>query len=231
MRGWVYVMSNKAMPGLVKVGYSMKDPEARADELQHTGSPFRPAVEYEAMVEEPRDIEQRAHRALQSCLEAKEWFRCTPEHAVIAIRSVMGANAILENYKRVDCQKLEAQAHVIFEVREKKKISEEKYRVDEADVLAEYKAAVEKLGSPNRGVVSYINLAIYLLLGVGVASESSPKLSALLLGAVGGIAAWAFMTDDDWKERKRKHANSLAVLAAARDVKLDELIRVRNQTA
>ncbi len=108
MRGWVYVMSNKAMPGLVKVGYSMKDPEARADELQHTGSPFRPEVEFEAMVEEPRDVEQRAHRALQNCLEAKEWFRCTPEQAVVALRTAMGGKAILENFKRVDRQKLEA---------------------------------------------------------------------------------------------------------------------------
>lgn len=108
MRGWVYVMSNKAMPGLVKVGYSMKDPEARADELQHTGSPFRPVVEYEAMVEEPRDVEQRAHQTLQNWLEAKEWFRCSPELAVVALRKAMDGKAILEVYKRVDRQKLEA---------------------------------------------------------------------------------------------------------------------------
>jgi hypothetical protein len=39
MRGWIYVISNNSMPGLVKVGYSMKDPEERAKELDHTGTP------------------------------------------------------------------------------------------------------------------------------------------------------------------------------------------------
>jgi len=38
MKGWVYVISNKAMSGLVKVGYSTKDPELRAAELSHTAS-------------------------------------------------------------------------------------------------------------------------------------------------------------------------------------------------
>ncbi|WP_295427803.1 GIY-YIG nuclease family protein [uncultured Thiodictyon sp.] len=33
MKGFVYVMSNKAMPGLVKIGYSTKHPELRAEEL------------------------------------------------------------------------------------------------------------------------------------------------------------------------------------------------------
>ena len=39
MKGWVYVISNQAMPDLVKVGFSTKDPTLRASELNHTGSP------------------------------------------------------------------------------------------------------------------------------------------------------------------------------------------------
>jgi len=38
IRGWVYVMTNKSMPGLVKIGYSTKDPSARADELGTRGT-------------------------------------------------------------------------------------------------------------------------------------------------------------------------------------------------
>jgi hypothetical protein len=33
IRGWVYVIFNEAMPDLVKVGYSTKDPNLRAEEL------------------------------------------------------------------------------------------------------------------------------------------------------------------------------------------------------
>lgn len=35
MRGWVYVISNPTIPGLVKIGFSTKDPLLRAEELNH----------------------------------------------------------------------------------------------------------------------------------------------------------------------------------------------------
>ena len=66
MNGWVYVISNKAMLGLVKVGYTTKDPELRADELNHTGSPYPYIVEYEVLIEDPYQVEQRVHRRLAS---------------------------------------------------------------------------------------------------------------------------------------------------------------------
>lgn len=72
MKGWVYVISNRAMPGLVKVGYSEKDPEERAKELDHTGAPYPYIVEYEILVEGPYEIEQRVHQILSRYLEGKE---------------------------------------------------------------------------------------------------------------------------------------------------------------
>ena len=39
MRGWVYITSNKGQPGLIKVGYTDRDPEIRAGELGGTGVP------------------------------------------------------------------------------------------------------------------------------------------------------------------------------------------------
>lgn len=64
IRGWVYVLSNKAMPGLVKVGYSTKDPVLRIDELSGTGLPYAFELEYDALVGEPRDVEQKVHKRL-----------------------------------------------------------------------------------------------------------------------------------------------------------------------
>ena len=37
MKGYVYVMSNKSFEGLLKIGMTEKDPEARRKELQGTG--------------------------------------------------------------------------------------------------------------------------------------------------------------------------------------------------
>jgi hypothetical protein len=102
IRGWVYVLSNQAMPGLVKVGYSTKDPQLRVDELGGTGLPHPFVLEYDVLVVEPRDIEQAVHVRLNSCHEAKEFFRCTVAEAMAAIQRVAAARStsIISEYRR-----------------------------------------------------------------------------------------------------------------------------------
>jgi DNA-binding protein H-NS len=108
MRGWVYIISNKSMPGLVKVGYSTKDPEERAKELDHTGTPHPYVVEYDILIEgELHQVEQHIHHNLSPYYEGKEWFRCTPEQAVIAIRQVAKEIAIAESFKKAEREKAE----------------------------------------------------------------------------------------------------------------------------
>jgi T5orf172 domain len=99
MRGWVYVITNETMPGVVKVGHTLKDPDLRASELSHTGSAGPYLVEYEVMVRDPRNVEQRAHLALKGVLQHKEWFRCSVGHAVEVIRRIVGNNIILEDFR------------------------------------------------------------------------------------------------------------------------------------
>ena len=105
MRGWVYIITNKAMPGLIKVGYTMKDPELRAAELHHTGAPHPYNVDYDVLVENPREIEQQVHCHLNNKKEGKEWFRCTIKDAITAIKVIASTKAILENIKSVDSAK------------------------------------------------------------------------------------------------------------------------------
>jgi hypothetical protein len=102
VRGWVYIITNEAMPGLVKVGYSTKDPSLRAGELNHTGSPTPYQVVYDALVPAPREVEQRAHAALKEYRAGKEWFRCSASKATEAIRSVVGDALILESSSATD---------------------------------------------------------------------------------------------------------------------------------
>lgn len=75
--GFVYVLSNPAMPGLVKVGYTTGDPERRAAELSSTtGVPSKFVVEwFLPIVGDPRAVEHRAHAKLASCRAGKEFFR------------------------------------------------------------------------------------------------------------------------------------------------------------
>lgn len=96
-RGWVYVISNPAMPGLVKVGFSTKDPELRAQELNNTGAPHPYQVDYDALTTDPHRTEQAVHRSLHSKREGREWFRCSNLEAIQAIRNIIGDAMILEN--------------------------------------------------------------------------------------------------------------------------------------
>jgi hypothetical protein len=88
MEGFVYVMSNELMPGVVKVGYTTRTPDARALEMSsHEAVPVRMRVEYYAFVDAAvSDVESRAHRHLRDCNVAKEWFRCDVPKAILAVR-------------------------------------------------------------------------------------------------------------------------------------------------
>ena len=99
MKGCVYVISNKGKPGLVKVGYSSKDPELRAKELDSTADPHPHVVDYEVLVVDPYKHEQIAHSRLSDKHEGKEWFRTSAEDAVYVIRSVAGNGIISEDFK------------------------------------------------------------------------------------------------------------------------------------
>lgn len=121
-RGWVYVMTNSAMPGLIKIGYSMKDPKLRAGELANTGVPVPYEVAYEALVDNPREIEQKTHRALAHANEGKEWFRCEVAMAVQQIKLSAGTEILLESLA-VDYQ----QEHVEFTRIEKLRLRNESF--------------------------------------------------------------------------------------------------------
>jgi hypothetical protein len=90
------------MPGLVKVGFTLKDPAARAEELAHTGTPFPYVVDYEILLHDPQLVERAAHEALKDVRvsEDREWFRCSTQKAVDAIRAIAGREALLENIIR-----------------------------------------------------------------------------------------------------------------------------------
>jgi hypothetical protein len=101
VRGWVYILTNVSMPGLVKVGYSTKDPGLRAEELNHTGVPTPYVVVYDVLVVEPRTVEKCVHESLEDHHAGKEWFKCEIQVAVRAIRAVAGDGLILESRRGV----------------------------------------------------------------------------------------------------------------------------------
>ena len=63
--GYVYVIVNEGMPGLVKVGYSSRRPGKRAEELSSTGNPYRYKVAFYLSSANPYEVEQLAHEYLR----------------------------------------------------------------------------------------------------------------------------------------------------------------------
>ena len=62
---WVYILTNKSMPGLVKIGMTKRDPYIRANELaSQTGIPTKFEVDYAVRVWNSFTIEQNVHRRL-----------------------------------------------------------------------------------------------------------------------------------------------------------------------
>lgn len=143
MKGWVYVITNRAMPGLVKIGFSTKDPELRAEELNHTGAPHPYQVEYDILIDEPRNFEQAAHAKLRECKEGKEWFRCTSERAIVAIKEVVGAAECVENFRKIDREKAALLAQALKSEEQAKRVRHETIERRKREILDRYRFALE----------------------------------------------------------------------------------------
>ena len=95
MSGWVYVVTNKSIRALVKVGYTTRrDLNQRLREFDQAGLPYPYERAYALWVEEPRLIEKQVHQALAIHRENKEWFRCSVEHAKETIEQMAGPESV-----------------------------------------------------------------------------------------------------------------------------------------
>ena len=86
--GRVYVLSNRAMPGLVKIGFTMGTVESRAAELSSTGVPEPFEIEYQAECRDAQRVEQQVHQAFKAkrLSSGREFFYVTREEARLKIR-------------------------------------------------------------------------------------------------------------------------------------------------
>jgi len=85
MQGYVYVLSNKSMPGLLKIGYSKHGGFSRARQLETTGVPEPFNLEFEIYVHDMVFVESEVHRKLGEHRYSKEFFKVSLSDAVSAI--------------------------------------------------------------------------------------------------------------------------------------------------
>ncbi|GAX60554.1 sugar kinases, ribokinase family [Candidatus Scalindua japonica] len=86
--GFVYIMTNNSMPGLVKIGMSQTVPTRRAKELETTGVPESFELAYYAyFYNDMVQAEKKAHRTLSKYHHKKEFFRTDVETAINSIEN------------------------------------------------------------------------------------------------------------------------------------------------
>ena len=82
--GQVYVLSNPAMPGLMKVGYTRRTTRLRTDELSSaTGVPLPFKIEFSQKVAFPDRVEEAVHHTLRTdrINRNREFFKVSAETA------------------------------------------------------------------------------------------------------------------------------------------------------
>lgn len=85
----VYVLTNPAMPGLVKIGYtSAEDANSRISQLYTTGVPVPFTIEYACRVVSAAEVEKALHTAFSPnrINPKREFFRIEPEQAIVILR-------------------------------------------------------------------------------------------------------------------------------------------------
>jgi hypothetical protein len=85
--GFAYVLSNSAMPSMIKVGFTLKLPEDRAKDLYTTGVPVPFDIEFRAATSYPDKVEKQVHGMLAPLRVSpqREFFRVSVNDAVETI--------------------------------------------------------------------------------------------------------------------------------------------------
>jgi len=81
--GYVYILTNRYVPDLVKIGYTDRVPDTRASELSNTtGVPGKWTVYTSWLLEDAYSYEQRIFSEFKKIRETGEFFRLSPDNAV-----------------------------------------------------------------------------------------------------------------------------------------------------
>jgi hypothetical protein len=141
MRGFIYILSNPAMPDLVKIGKTTTSPTQRMQELHSTGVPTPFELEFAAEVTDCHACERAAHEVLDEHRVStnREFFRVSVRRAIMEILPILGDYTLLDVKASHGIEKIEA------DLRKRREEQEATVRAQEAKrAWAERERAREK---------------------------------------------------------------------------------------
>lgn len=113
--GFVYVLTNRMMPGLVKVGQTRHLIEDRARGLYSTGVPVAFDVEFGLMTSHPRSVEAAAFRILDGSRlhGGREFFETSVDEAIEAVQTAATEAAGVQRWAdEANCHRIRAHDRV-----------------------------------------------------------------------------------------------------------------------
>ena len=128
--GWVYILSNPAIPRKVKVGWTRGRPEARARELHTTSVPAPFKVETALLFSDGADeIERRVHQLLSDkrVTVAREFFECDAQHALeMLLQAAKDLNKPVRDTDPILLSEQQIHIHQLQKAQELARLEEEK---------------------------------------------------------------------------------------------------------
>lgn len=87
-KGYLYILTNQSMEGLLKIGKTKNDPNKRAKQLSTTGVPQPFNVQYYALFDDMDEAEKIVHQELSKYNAGKEFFHIDILHAIEIIENI-----------------------------------------------------------------------------------------------------------------------------------------------
>ncbi|MEZ4527645.1 MAG: GIY-YIG nuclease family protein [Desulfobacterales bacterium] len=160
--GFLYVMTNPSMPGLVKVGMTKRIPTERTkdDDMTSTGIPTKFEVQYYAFFEDIVKSEKIAHSRLSKYHYAKEFFKTDVATAIYEIENMN------INFKRLFSKnENEIRAEEIKKKKTKQKFEEE-FKQSEKEKQIQKAVKKDYLNTRVYSIILVCSLIIAGLIGI-----------------------------------------------------------------
>ena len=93
MKGYVYILTNDHMPGLLKIGRTTGDPETRAQQLYQTGVPSPFNVSYSVLSPDCQELESEMHFNFEDkrISQSREFFEIDLPTAIKRLDALLSA--------------------------------------------------------------------------------------------------------------------------------------------
>ncbi len=113
--GYIYILSNPAMPGLLKIGFTNGDVKKRVRQLSAaTGVPKPFEIEYYILTRDVEEIEREVHKQFSSKRERGKEFFSVPVVEVVGVIKLLVKEVIPDCFSRVTEQGAPGQEEKLY---------------------------------------------------------------------------------------------------------------------